>query len=60
MVGLSTEHLFRTLQLTGPGPDALTLEEGYVEVRVNAAIELSARLGDASLPLQHAEMLRSN
>jgi hypothetical protein len=58
--GSGIKHLLRRLELPRPGADTQALEKGYVEVRVNSAIEVSTRLGNASLPLQHAKMLRSN
>jgi len=60
MEGLSTEHLFGPLQLAGPGADAQTPEEGYVELGVDAAVEVATSRGDAALPLQYPQMMRAN
>jgi hypothetical protein len=48
---LPTKHLFRALQFSRARTYAKALEEGNVELRVDAAVVISARLGDAALPL---------
>ena len=57
---LSTEHLFGALQLAGPGAYAQASEECYVELGVDAAVEVAACRRDAALPLEHPKMLGSH
>ena len=57
---LLTKHLFRPLQLARSGANAQAFEEGNVELRVDAAVEISARSGCAALALQCSEVLRTN
>ena len=60
MEGLSTKHLFRSLQLAGSGANAQTLEQCDIELRIDASVEVAAGRWDAALPLQHPEMLRAD
>jgi hypothetical protein len=57
---LSTEYLFRLLQLAGPATDAHAPEQGYVEVGIDPPVEVTPGWRNSALPLQHTEMLRSN
>jgi len=59
-LGLLTKHLFGPLQLARAGPNAQALEEGNIELRVDAAVEISARSGYAALALQCSKMLGTN
>jgi hypothetical protein len=57
---LSTEHLFRPLQLARAGANAQAFEEGNIELRVDAAVEISTCLGDTTVALQCSKMLGTN
>ena len=57
---LSTEHLFRPLQLARAGANTQALEEGDVELGVDATVAIPACLGDAPLTFQYSEVLRRN
>ena len=60
MAGSGTEDLFRPLQLPGPGADAHALEEGDIELGVDATVEISTGRWNASLPFQDPQVLTAN
>ncbi len=52
-----TQHFLYPLQLSGPRTDSHTLEESYVELEVDSAVEVPMSRGYASVSLQHPEVL---
>ena len=57
---LLIKHFFRALQLARAGANTQALEEGNVELGVDAAVLISPRLGDTALALQYAKVLGAN
>jgi hypothetical protein len=57
---LLIKHFFWALQLARAGANTQALEEGNIELRVDAAVEISTRSGYATLALQCSKMLGTN
>jgi hypothetical protein len=55
-LSIDRQYLLRPLQLAGSRPYAQVLEQGYVELGVDAAVEVSASGGYTPIAFQATEM----